>query len=245
VIPVLFAITLACVIWSLYTRRITWRCFGETGITLSLALQGTGLFLMTPAAAEVGRFLHALTGEWNLEDYAGHVCILAAVSAMAYHVCWRVDTEIARNFKIAVEIPGTVTAAVMFALLVIGNGGHVCRPYFFDIPFDLPLRLYWTLFSMMMIWIMLYAGRAMAVLRLCHRSRPVANIYLLASATGILAAMLAIATVLSPLNHLLGTNVFLACAPTVLVALGAGYSVLVAFGAGYSWMRKTRWFTDR
>ena len=52
-IPALFAITLACVIWSLYTRRITWRCFGETGITLSLALQGTGLFLMTPVAAGV------------------------------------------------------------------------------------------------------------------------------------------------------------------------------------------------
>ncbi len=197
-IAAFFAITLACVTWSLYTRRTTWRCFGETGITLSLALQGTGLVLMTPPAAGVGRFLHALTGEWNLQDYAGHVCFLAAVSAVAYHVCWRVDTKIARSFKIAVEIPGTITAAVMFALLVIGRGGHVYRPYFFDIPFDLSLRLYWTLFSMTMIWIMLYAGRAMLVLRMCHRSRPVVNFYLLASAAGILAAMLAIATVSPP-----------------------------------------------
>jgi len=234
VIAALFAITLACVIWSLYTRRVTWRCFGETGITLSLALQGTGLFLMTPAAAGVGRLLHALTGEWNLQDYAGHVCFLAAVSAVAYHVCWRVDTEIARSFKIGVQIPATITAAAMFPLLVIGNGGYVFRPYFFAIPLDLPLRLYWTLFCMMMIWIMLYAGRAMLALRMCHRSRPVANIYLLAAAAGILAAILAIATVLTH-RQLLGINVFLACAPTVVVA----------FGAGYSWMRKTRWFTYR
>jgi hypothetical protein len=200
VIPALFAITLACVIWSLYTRRITWRCVGETDITLSLALQGTGLFLMTPAAAGVGRFLHALTGAWNLEDYAGHVCFLAAVGAVAYHVCWRVDTEIARRFKIGVAIPSTITAAVMFALLVTGHGGHVYRPYFFDIfdiPLDLSLRLYWTLFGMTMIWIMLYASRAMLVLRMCHRSRPVANIYLLASAAAILAAILAIATVVT------------------------------------------------
>ena len=231
-IAALFAITLACVIWSLYTRRVTWRCFGETGITLSLALQGMGLFLMTPAAAGLGRFLHALTGVWNLQDYAGHVCFLAAVSAVAYHVCWRVDNEIAHSFKIAVEIPGTITAAVMFVLLVIGHGGHVCSPYFFEIPLDLPLRLYWTLFCMMMIWIMLYAGRAMLVLRMCHRSRPVINIYLLAAAAGILAAILAIATVLTH-RQLLGINVFLACAPTVVVA----------FGAGYSWMRKTQWLS--
>jgi hypothetical protein len=233
VIAALFAITLACVIWSLHTRRVTWHCFGERGITLSLALQGTGLFLMTPAAAGVGRFLHALTGEWNLQHYAGHVCFLAAVAAVAYHVCWRVDTEIARSFKI-IQIPGTITAVAMLALLVIGNGGHVFRPYFFAIPLDLPLRLYWTLFCMMMIWIMLYAGRAMLVLRMCDRSRPVINIYLLAAAAGILAAMLAIATVLTE-PQLLGINVFFACAPTVVVA----------FGAGYSWMRKTRWFTDR
>ena len=231
-IAALFAITLACVIWSLYARRSTWRCFGETGITLSVALQGMGLFLMTPAAAGSGRFLHALTGACNLEDYVGHVCFLAAVSAVAYHVCWRVDTEIARNFKISVEIPGTITAAVMFALLVIGHGGHVYRPYFFEIPLDLPLRLYWTLFCVMMIWIMLYAGRAMLVLRMCHRSRPVINIYLLAAAAGILAAILAIATVLTH-RQLLGINVFLACAPTVVVA----------FGAGYSWMRKTHWLS--
>ncbi len=234
-IPALFAITLACVIWSLYTRRITWRCFGETGITLSLALQGTGLFLMTPAAAGLGRFLHALTGEWNLQDYAGQGCFLAAVSAVAYHVCWRVDTEIARSFKIGVEIPGTITVVVMFALLVIGHGGHVYRRYFFDVPLDLSLRLYWTVFSLTMIWITLYAQRAMLVLRMCHRSRPVINFYLFASAAAILAATLGIATVLTPLNHLLGINVFLACAGTVLLALGAGYS----------WMRKTRWFTDR
>ena len=69
----LIAITLACISWSLWIRRVTWSCRWEVAATLNIALQGIAVILMSPLASEtLGHWLHALTGMWNLEDYIGH-----------------------------------------------------------------------------------------------------------------------------------------------------------------------------
>jgi hypothetical protein len=75
----LIAITLACIAWSLWIRRVTWTCRWEIAATLNIALQGTARFFMSPFASEtLGRALHALSGVWNLEDYIGHDCYVVA-----------------------------------------------------------------------------------------------------------------------------------------------------------------------
>jgi hypothetical protein len=63
----LIAITLGCIGWSLWIRRVTWSCRWEVAATLNIALQGFAVILMSPFASEtLGHWLHALTGMWNL-----------------------------------------------------------------------------------------------------------------------------------------------------------------------------------
>jgi hypothetical protein len=59
----LIIITLACIGWSLWIRRVTWHCRWEVAATANIALQGAAVLLMSPFAANtLGVGLHNLTG---------------------------------------------------------------------------------------------------------------------------------------------------------------------------------------
>ena len=90
----LIAITVGCIAWSLWIRRVTWNCRWEVAATLNIALQGLAVLLMSPLASEtIGRALHALTGKWNLEDYIGHDCYVVAASAIVYNALGRLQDD--------------------------------------------------------------------------------------------------------------------------------------------------------
>ena len=54
-IGVLIVITLMCITWSLWIRRVTWGCRWEVAATLNIALQGVAVFLMSPFAGPHGQ----------------------------------------------------------------------------------------------------------------------------------------------------------------------------------------------
>jgi len=88
----------------------------------------------------------------------------------------------------------------------------------------------------MLIYLLGYGSRALLILRGDPRSRHVANIYLFASAMGILACVVRIITALvPPLQTVQGSALVwvFAC------ACGAGFALTSA----YSWRIKTKWFT--
>src|ERR1700682_4133955 len=88
------AITLACIAWSLWIRRVTWTCRWEVAATLNIALQGAAVLLMSPlASATIGPALHALTGQWNLEDYIGHDRYFVAAPALVYNALGSVQDD--------------------------------------------------------------------------------------------------------------------------------------------------------
>src|SRR5690349_8560476 len=110
-IAILIAITLICVAWSLWIRRVTWTCRWEVAATLNVALQGLAVLLMSPFASEtLGQFLYNLTGRWNLEDYIGHDCYIVAASAVVYNALGRLqdDHAMQQSFKQYVERPATI-----------------------------------------------------------------------------------------------------------------------------------------
>src|SRR6476619_3742383 len=89
-LAVLLAITIGCMTWSLWIRRVTWACRWEVAATLNIALQTLAVLLMSPLASEtVGQWLYALTGKWNLEDYLGHDAYIVAASAVVYNALGR------------------------------------------------------------------------------------------------------------------------------------------------------------
>jgi hypothetical protein len=235
----LITITLACIAWSLWIRRVTWSCRWEVAATLNIALQGLAVLLMSPiASATLGHWLHALTGKWNLEDYIGHDCYIVAASAIVYNALGRLqdDHHMQRSFKQWVERPATLCIPLLLATFTLGNGARIYKPDFFEVPTDFWLNTYWLLLCGTLIYLLGYGSRALLVLRKDPRSRRIANVYLVASASGILACVVRIITAyVTPIQALEGGTLvwFFAC------MCGAGF----ALASAHSWRIKTKWFS--
>jgi hypothetical protein len=238
-IGVLIIITLMCITWSLWIRRVTWSCRWEVAASLNVALQGAAVFLMSPFASEtIGKVLHRLTGTWNLEDYIGHDCYIVAASAIVYNALGRLqdDRAMQEAFKQYVERPATLCIPLLLATFSVGHGAAIYRPDFFDVPTDFWLSTYWLLLCGMLIYLLVYGSRALLILRRDPRSRRIASIYLLASASGVIACTIRIVTAyVTPLQTVeRGMLVwFFAC------TCGAGF----ALASAHSWRIKTKWFT--
>ena len=197
----LITITIACIAWSLWIRRVTWTCRWEVAATLNITLQGAAVLLMSPLASQtLGHGLYALTGKQN------------------------------------VERPATLCIPLLLAAFSLGNGAAIYRPDFFDVPTDFWLNTYWLLLCGTLIYLLAYGSRALLVLRKDPRSRRIANIYLAASISGIMACAVRITTAyVRPIQALEGGTLvwFFAC------MCGAGF----ALASAHSWRIKKKWFT--
>lgn len=235
----LIAITLLCIVWSLWIRRVTWSCRWEVAATLNIALQGLAVLLMSPLASEtLGHWLYALTGKWNVEDYIGHDAYIVAASAIVYNALGRLEADDAMQlrFKQFVERPATLCIPLLLTVFWLGNGAAIYRPDFFNVPTDFWLSTYWLMLCGMLIYLLGYGSRALLILRSDPRSRRIANVYLFACSMGILACVVRIIMAFIPtFQTVQGSTLvwFFAC------ACGAGFALTSA----YSWRIKTKWFT--
>lgn len=238
-LAVLIVITMLCIAWSLWIRRLTWSCRWEVAATLNIALQGATVLLMSPLASEtLGHWLHSLTGKWNLEDYIGHDLYIVAASAIVYNALGRLqdDHALHATFKQYVERPATLCIPLLLATFTLGNGAAIYRPDFFEVPTDFWLTAYWVLLCGTLIYLLGYGSRALMILRKDPRSRRVANIYLFASFCGIMACVVRIVTSFVPALQAIenGTLVWLfACMCGAVFALTSAHS----------WRVKTKWFS--
>ena len=238
-LAVLITITLLCVAWSLWIRRVTWSCRWEVAATLNIALQGATVMLMSPLASEtVGHWLHSLTGLWNLEDYIGHDMYIVAASAIVYNSLGRLQDDHAMQvtFKQYIERPATLCIPLLLAAFSLGNGAKIYAPDFFELHTDFWLGAYWLILCGTLIYLLGYGSRALLILRKDPRSRTVANVYLAASLCGVMACTVRIVTVFVPsLQPIENGNLvwFFAC------LCGAGFALTSA----HSWRVKAKWFS--
>ena len=234
----LIVITLASIAWSLWIRRVTWHCRWEVAATLNIALQGSAVALMSPLASEtLGSALHKMTGEWNLQNYIGHDCYVVAASAIVYNAVGRLadDHALQASFKQYVERPATLCIPLLLATFTLSYGSKTYARDFFALPTDFWLTVYWVLLCGTLIYLLVFGSRALLVLRQDPRSRHIANLYLVASASGISACVVRIITALiPPFQGPLGAGLvwLFAC------LCGAGFAVTSA----HSWRQRVRWF---
>jgi hypothetical protein len=234
----LIVITLASISWSLWIRRVTWHCRWEVAATLNIALQGSAVALISPLASEtLGVALHNITGEWNLQNYIGHDCYVVAASAIVYNAVGRLadDHALQASFKQYVERPATLCIPLLLATFTLSYGSKTYARDFFALPTDFWLTVYWVLLCGTLIYLLVFGSRALLVLRQDPRSRQIANLYLVASASGISACVVRIITALiPPFQGPLGAGLvwLFAC------LCGAGFAVTSA----HSWRQRVRWF---
>jgi hypothetical protein len=234
----LIIITLACIAWSLWIRRVTWHCRWEVAATLNIALQGCAVALISPLASEtLGVALHNVTGEWNLQNYIGHDCYIVAASAIVYNAVGRLEDDHAlqASFKQYVERPATLCIPLLLATFTLSRGSKTYARDFFALPTDFWLSVYWVLLTATLAYLLVFGSRALFVLRQDPRSRRFANLYLVASASGVAACVVRMITALiPPLQGSVSTALvwFFCC------TCGAGFALISA----QSWRQKIRWF---
>jgi len=235
---VLIFITLASIAWSLWIRRVTWHCRWEVAATLNIALQGSAVALMSPLCSEhLGVALHNITGVWNLQNYIGHDCYIVAASAIVYNAVGRLaeDDALQASFKQYVERPATLCIPLLLATFTLSSGSKTYALDFFALRTDFWLSVYWVLLCGTLSYLLIFGSRALLVLRKDPRSRNIANLYLVASASGISACVVRIITALIPaFQGPVGTATIwvFAC------LCGAGF----ALTSGQSWRQKVKWF---
>jgi hypothetical protein len=234
----LIIVTLASIAWSLWIRRVTWHCRWEVAATLNIALQGCAVALISPLASEtLGVALHKITGVWNLQNYIGHDCYIVAASAIVYNALGRLaeDHVLQASFKQYEERPATLCIPLLLATFSLSRGSKMYARDFFALPTDFWLSVYWIVLTVTLAYLLLFGSRALLVLRQDPRSRHFANLYLMASASGIAACMVRmIAALIPPLQGSLCTALvwFFCC------MCGASFALISA----QSWRRKVKWF---
>ena len=234
----LIIITLASISWSLWIRRVTWHCRWEVAATLNIALQGCAVALMSPLSSEtLGVALHKITGEWNLQNYVGHDCYIVAASAIVYNAVGRLeeDDRLQASFKQWVERPATLCIPLLLATFSLSYGSRTYARDFFALRTDFWLSVYWVLLTGTLTYLLVFGSRALLVLRKDPRSRNIANLYLVASASGMSACVVRMVTaVIPPFQGPVGAGLvwFFAC------MCGAGFALTSA----NSWRQRLRWF---
>lgn len=237
-LSVLLFLTLASIAWSLWIRRVTWHCRWEVAATLNIALQGAAVVLMSPWAANtLGVVLHRVSGVWNLQNYLGHDCYIVAASAIVYNALGRIadDHLLQKSFKQYVERPATLCIPLLLATFSLSRGSKVYARDFFALPTDFWLSVYWIVLCGTLVYLLGFGFRALLVLRRDPRSTQIANLYLVACGSGIMACAVRILTALVPtLQGPLDSALvwFFAC------VCGAGFALTSA----QSWRQKIKWF---
>ncbi len=122
-IATVITVTVAIMFWSLWIRRMTWKCSYEVAATFNITLQCLAVILMSPWASHtVGRWLYNITGDHNLEDYLAHDLYIIAASAIALNVVGKLGPEAQARFKRDVEMPATLAIPIMFLTFTAGAG---------------------------------------------------------------------------------------------------------------------------
>jgi hypothetical protein len=235
--PVIWLVWIAATIYCgvvAYGRRLTFRCRGEKAITISMITQTAILLLLTPPTSNfIGGLIHSVTGQWNLEVFAGGVLCFVADASTVYHAAWRVydQAELQRLFHIHVELPATVAIPLMFAFFEfsgVTKADHTLVELLSGWPW---LALYWLTYSAGLIYILSHGVRAANVLRRDPRSTAIARIYLGASYAGIGSLVLCSFNAVFPQRDHFPS--FIAVSILGMVSV-TGY----ALAAGLSWRRK-------
>lgn len=230
----LVAATVAVTALSLWIRRDTWRSSWEAGLTLSLALQGGAVLLMSPSVAGTAEpLLHDVLGRWNTQHLLGHLCLIAAAAAIVYHGLSRLADSATLNalFNRDIARPLSLGVPLLVATFILADE-HYHADLFLAHVSSVWLGLYWLVLGSILVYVLGYAIRILAALRRDPRSKPAATVYLVGCALGVAACVAQMSTAW------LGIDVSLPV--WVCCCLGV---MSFAFGSARSWRSRIGWFT--
>ncbi len=167
-IATLIAITLSCIMWSLWIRRVTWSCRWEVAATLNIALQGVAVLLMSPWASEtIGQVLLHADRQVESSRTTSDTTATSWRRRQSSTTPWagsRTTTPCSAPSSSTWSARPPSASPCLLATFSMGNGAAVYRPDFFQVPTDFWLSAYWILLCGTLLYLLGYGARAMLVL---------------------------------------------------------------------------------
>ncbi|MEB3022063.1 hypothetical protein [[Mycobacterium] crassicus] len=226
--------TVLVVLYSLWVRRDTWWSRWEIGISSGIALEGCALVLLSPWAAQtLGPWLHRSAGIWNLQQLAGHICIVMAIAANVYHVMGRLaDFDQMRTlYRQQVKWPARLVVPAMVAAFIVADADY--RPDGFSTDESGGWSdVYWVLLCGLLLYLSAYAMRLLLMVRSDPRAKETIELYTASSAFALTAIFAQLSTTWTDTD--VSSLVWLC----VCVSVG-----IFAYGSARSWRAKAAWFT--
>lgn len=198
----------ACVIVAvcIWIRRATLRASKDTvklterAMTTALILMLAALILMAPVTdVAADRALHALTGQWNLNDWAAHCLFIGAAGLFGVNLGSRLAITCAQlraGFQYYFALPMTVVTMVMLALLTQSptvDSGR-CVADMFACRTGVWIDAYWTVLCGFLLYLCAVLRPVLRLLRAHPRHRSTARLYTLAGTVGAVVCVVRIIT---------------------------------------------------
>ena len=214
--------------WCLFVRRDTWQCKLSRALTISVALTAAGVVLTSPMITVFDRdLLLGTVGVQHFDDYVGHVCFLAALCIIAYALLARSvpDRQVRKLMRCRVEYPTAAAAVAMLATVTASprlRSSNKLSQDFFEVPCGGVLHMYWTIYALILLYLLGYMARLLWSLRRDPRSRLTAHLYLVACVLGMIGAL---AEFLNTWHHFIDGDMWLfLTAPAVALSIAAALS---------------------
>lgn len=235
-------IAIAVLTYTLWVRRITFRCRWERAMTVGLVLQMCTLLLLLPEAASItGYALYHLTGHKLMDAALGECCAVAATFALLYSAICRVVTD--QELPDALALPQAVVTITIPTMLGTFMASHApnLTPHsdIFRVMTDGWLTIFWILFCTTMMYLFGLTIRAMLAVRGDRRVtgwvRRVNNLYIAGCVCGICAVLIRLTTaIIRPLQPI---------EDGILIWIASCIAgIVITTAAAQSWMNKKRWF---
>lgn len=222
-------LTLLAAVMALWIRRHTWRMRWEAAATLNVALQSLNVVLLCPRVSRwISPKLHAITGQWNIEDLIGHLAYMGGLAAVLYMAVSRLnmtDRQLRRFVKHRIELPATIFVPLAVGTFVYGRFGRHYVPDLVLLDQAAWLRCYYLLYIAAIAYFLGQAAWVLLILRQDPNQVRAANFYLAAIGVSALCCCAFIVDFDPKINWLL------------IRAEVAAY----ALAASYSWRSKVRY----
>ncbi len=223
--------------WTLFPSSDKLR-LREQSFTAGLLLQIAWLFLVSPLSTRtLGNALHAVSGVWGIDIWAGHCCYIASFALFSVHVASRLTcnyAELGTEFKKRFGHPMTLIGPILLAVLVMSP--NASRRNVFAANPDLWIAVYWTALCALLIFVLAIAVYLLRIAGKMQHNKRIASIYLAACGVAIVVGGLRILTAWAGAASLY-QHWFLAADCAVAIAF--------AYGAGHSWRQRVRRLSAR
>ncbi len=198
---VLFSV--ACMVlgllYSLLSRQYLW----AEAVLVRFSCLGAGALLVAPITDPLNRWLHSLTGLWNLEDLIGYLLLIIGLAMNVFIVLTFLGDDLTLQIKVhqVIQFPLTVGVPLMVAFFLKSQDAvsqYRSDIFVVDGGVDFCLAGFWVIWGALLFHLLAAVMRALISIRRYWAYRLLATAALVACVIGAIGAFSDLMAALNP-----------------------------------------------